>query len=196
MADEQDGRRRRRVDNRDAVLGALVALWAEGRFSASAAEIAERAGISPRSLFRYFDDVDDLNRAAIQRQQERVRPLVEIRCPPGAPLAERIAAVVAARVALFDAIAPAARAARVWAHRHEVVAAQVREGRSHLRRQLAKLFAPEIEAAGRAALPAADVLCSFEAYDLLRRDQGMSSARVRDVLTAALAALLDPTGGG
>ena len=60
---EVDGRRLRRDQNREAVLDALVALFHEGIYQPSTNDIAERAGISPRSVFRYFEDVDDLNRA-------------------------------------------------------------------------------------------------------------------------------------
>src|SRR5438128_1011303 len=71
---EVDGRRLRREQNREAVLDALVELFAEGLYQPSANDIAERAGISPRSLFRYFDDIDDLNRATIERQLAAARP--------------------------------------------------------------------------------------------------------------------------
>ena len=52
---EVDGRRERRAGNRQAALDALVELFGDDRFQPSTAEIAERAGISARSLFRYFD---------------------------------------------------------------------------------------------------------------------------------------------
>jgi AcrR family transcriptional regulator len=51
-----DGRRLRRHHNREAVIDALPGLFDNGIYRPSAAEIAERAGLSPRSLFRYVDD--------------------------------------------------------------------------------------------------------------------------------------------
>src|SRR4051794_15362530 len=125
-----DGRRLRREVNRDAVLDALAELFHEGVYQPSSNEIAERAGISPRSLFRYFEDVDDLNRAAIERQLEAARPLLDVGVAPDAPTAEKIERLVEARALLFETIGPAARAARVGAHRHPVVAAQLRDARS------------------------------------------------------------------
>ena len=107
---ESDGRRRRRTQNREAVLDALVSLFDEGVYEPSSAEIAERAGLSPRSLFRYFDDVDDLSRAAIERQLAAALPLVEPGVGSEAPLPARIAELVDARVRLYEAIEPAARA--------------------------------------------------------------------------------------
>lgn len=191
---EVDGRRLRRQQNRDTVIDALVSLFEEGAYQPSSSEIAGRAGLSPRSLFRYFDDVDDLNHAAIERQQALARPLLELEVGPEHPLEARIDAVVARRLRLFETIAPAARAARICAHRQPVVAAGMREGRSFLRHQVERLFAPEL-AGGRAGLlPALDVLCSFETYELLHGDQRLSRPKAAAALTSALTALLTEPG--
>jgi TetR/AcrR family transcriptional regulator of autoinduction and epiphytic fitness len=187
----EDGRRLRRAQNREAVLDAMVELFAEGVLQPSTDEIAERAGVSSRSLFRYFDDVDDLDRAAIERELAVARPLLEVGAAPHDPTAVKAERVAAARVRLFEAIAPAARAARACAHRHPIVARQIREARAYLRNQLRTLFAPEL-AARPAVLPAVDALCTFETYELLRGDQGLSRARTTAALTAALLELLGP----
>lgn len=184
-----DGRRLRRAQNREAVLDAMVELFAEGVLQPGADEIAERAGVSARSLFRYFDDVDDLHGAAIERQIAAARPLLDVGSAPDDPTVDKVERLVAARVRLFEVIAPAARAARACAHRHEIVATQVRRSRSYLRHQLRKLFAPEL-ATRPALLPAVDALCSFETYELLRHDQGLSRAKATTALTAALMELL------
>lgn len=187
---ELDGRRARRQQNREAVIDALLGLFADGSYQPSADEIARRAGLSPRSLFRYFDDVDDLNRAAIERSLALARPLLDVAVGPDAPLADRIDGVVAARLRLFEAIRPGATAARICAHRHPVLARQLRESRSFLRHQLARVFAPEL-AGGRAALlPAVDALCSFETYELLRSEHGLSRPKTAAALAGALRTLL------
>jgi AcrR family transcriptional regulator len=194
---ESDGRRLRREQNREAVLDALVALHEEGHYEPSANEIAERAGLSPRSLFRYFDDVDDLHHAAIDRQLLQARPLLDIGVGPGAPLAERVRHLVDARIRLFERTAPAARATRACAHRHPVVAAQLHDARSFLRHQIERLFAAELRGGGRAALlPALDALCSFETHELLRHEHRLSRPKTAAALTTALLALLAPTDPG
>jgi AcrR family transcriptional regulator len=191
---EADGRRLRREQNRETVLDALADLFDEGVYEPSTNEIAERAGLSPRSLFRYFDDVDDLHHAVIERELANARPLLDAGVTPGADTRTKIEHVVEARIRLHEAIAPAARAARACAHRHPAIAAQLREARSYLRHQLGRLFAPELE--GRALLPAVDALCSFETHQLLREDQGLSRAKTVSTLVLALGALLEhPTGG-
>jgi AcrR family transcriptional regulator len=188
-----DGRTRRREQNREAVLDALVRLFEEGDYQPTTEEIAQRAGLSARSLFRYFDDTDDLARAAIERELQTAGPLLELRVDPAASLDERIAAVVGARMRLYEAVAPTARAARACAHRNATVAEQLRRRRAMFRRQVAHAFAPELAGDrddGATRLAAVDVLCSFETFDLLRLDQRLSRQRTTESVTTALAAVL------
>lgn len=194
MVGEVDGRRLRREQNREAVLDALVALFREGVYEPSSNEVAERAGLSPRSLFRYFDDVDDLHRSAAERHLQRARPLLEVDAVPGDPTARKIERLVQARSRLFEEIAPAARAMRVCAYRHPDLATELRTNRAFLRRQLRDLFAPELGGGGEALLPALDALCAFEAYELMRFDHGLSRPKTVAALTAALTALLARSG--
>src|SRR3954467_8242625 len=119
VATQVDGRRLRREQNRESVVDALVELFEEGDYTPSSATIAARAGISPRSLFRYFDDVDDLNRAAVERHLNMHRALFDVDVDPDAPTASKVEQFIEARVRLHETVAPAARAARLVAHRRE-----------------------------------------------------------------------------
>ena len=190
---EFDGRRLRRERNRVAVVEALLALYRSGNLRPSSAEIAGRAGLSPRSLFRYFDDVDDLCRAAVARQEEEALPLLGVDAGPGDPLPARVAALVDQRLRLYAAVAPAAAVSRLEAPFHPALAEELSRSRAYLRRQLRLLFAPELRSmdheAADATLAAADVLCSFESYELLRHAQGLSSSRAGAALRTALTAL-------
>lgn len=189
-----DGRRLRREQNREAVIDALVELFEEGRYQPGTAEIAERAGLSPRSLFRYFDDVDDLNHAAVDRQLAKARPLLDLGVGPDAPTAEKIRHLVARRVQLHEATTAGARAARASAHRRPVVAAQLHDSRAYLCHQIERLFPDELGDARATLLPPVDALCSFETYELLRHDHGLSPTEVTTALVTALTRLLDPDG--
>jgi AcrR family transcriptional regulator len=186
-----DGRRLRREGNRAAVLDALVELFHEGLYQPSAGEIAHRAGISPRSLFRYFDDIDDLKRAAVEQHLTTHRALFDIDVDPDLPTATKIEQFVDARVRLHDAVAPAARAARLSAHRHDVIGTQLLETRTFMRAQVLRTFARELEGERVALLPAVDELCSFEAYEFMRNGHRMSRAKATAALTAALNQLLN-----
>jgi AcrR family transcriptional regulator len=189
-----DGRTARRDRNRAAVVDALLELYRDGNLRPSSLEIAERAGLSPRSLFRYFEDVDDLTREAIERMEQRAWPLLPVGAAPGDPLADRIAALVAQRSRLFEAVAPAATVSRLQAPFQPLLAAELDRTRGYLRQQVKDLFRAELAAIGgaraAAVLSAVDVLGSFESYQLLRHDQGLSVARARAALVEGLTALL------
>jgi AcrR family transcriptional regulator len=195
-AEDVDGRRARRDRNRLAVLDALAALHREGVYDPSTADVARRAGISERSLYRYFDDVADLSRAVFEHQLELAQPLLSIDVPAGAATPAKINALVATRLRLYETIGPAGRAARVVAPRNDVIAARLNEARAFLRAQIGRLFADELGAlppSRRTASHAAiDVLCSFEAYELLCRQRGMPRSRAAATLVQAITDLLHP----
>jgi AcrR family transcriptional regulator len=191
--DAEDGRRARRERNREAVVDAMLALYRDGNLAPSSDEIAERAGLSPRSLFRYFDDLDDLARTAIVRQSDSLRPLLEIGVPADGPLDVRVRALVAQRVQLFDAMGSVGQVTRLRAPFRPLIADHLRQARAYLRHQIERLFARELDAMagsrGATALAAADVLCSYESYRLLRHDQSLSRPGTIDVLVDSLTLL-------
>lgn len=197
-APETDGRRMRRALNREAVVDALLDLYSEGNLRPGTDEIAERAGLSPRSLFRYFEDTDDLTNEAVARQQARALPLVPIDAGRDAPFEVRVRAVVDQRFRLFEAVGQAALVSRLRAPFQARLAHNLRRNREFLRGQLRSLFAPELaampEERAAAALAGADVLAGFESYRLLTDDQGYPADRAKEVLAEALRALLTPDG--
>src|SRR3954470_19450239 len=91
-----DGRAARSARTRDAVVRALLDLIAEGELRPTAGRIAERAGISLRSVYVHFDDLDDLFVAAAREQRGRVSALVRA-LPERGPFEDRLPALVAPR---------------------------------------------------------------------------------------------------
>jgi AcrR family transcriptional regulator len=189
-----DGRRAWRDRNRNAVVDALLDFYEEDNGSPGAQAIAERSGVSRRSLFRYFDDMDELCRAAIVRHSDRVSHLFEIRGLGEGELEERIDRLVDQRVQLFEAIASVRRIARLRARTQPIIADEMARSGVLLRRQIERHFEPEMSmlnaAERRDTLAAVDVLMSFESFDLMRGAQGLSLARVGDAMRRALQSLI------
>ena len=190
-AAKSDGRRLRREQNREAVIDALLGLFSAGSYQPSCAEIAASAGLSPRSLFRYFDDVEDLYHAAADRHMRAALPLFQLSVGPQDQAADKIQAVAHSRVRIYERVAPTARALRVGASRNDLLAAGLARVGTVLRGQLSELFAPELAGRSEFVLPAVEVLCSFSSYDRLRSESGLSPEAVTATLVAALTALLD-----
>jgi AcrR family transcriptional regulator len=104
-----DGRVARGERNRDALVEALVGLLERGEVKPTARQIAARAGLSLRTVFGHFDDVESLYAAIAERQRER---FVHLYAPVvgDEPRDARITALVARRAELFESIAPVRRA--------------------------------------------------------------------------------------
>ena len=189
-----DGRRAWRERNRNAVVDALLDLYQDGVARPSAEDIAARSGVSRRSLFRYFDDLDELCRVAIERQYSRVQHLFPIDRFAEGSLDERLDALVAQRIRLFEAIAPVARIARSRASIQPILQEQLRRDSARLRAQLEEQIAPELGALPKTervmTLAAADVLSSFEAFELMTARQGLSPKEAGKAMRLALGALL------
>jgi AcrR family transcriptional regulator len=192
-AAETDGRRVRAERNRDAVVEAILDLLCEGVEHPTAEAIAERSGVSVRSVFRHFDDLESLHAAAVDRHSERIAALFE---PPvaGGPLAGRVEELAARRSRLFEEMTPVRRVGEHLRGRSAVIDQRLEFARNLLREQVTTLFAPEL--AGRAGtdrrelVDALEAAASWRTWDLLRTEQKCSVARARGVMIRTVTALL------
>jgi len=193
-AKDIDGRHRRAERSRAAVVDALLSLYDDGVVRPGVADIAARAGVSPRSVFRHFADLEGLAEAAIDRQWARVHVLFDP--PPHKGDREtRVNALVDQRLRLYGAIIGVARAATVLSASSPVVASTLRARRRLLGDQVLALFAPELRARqglARSELAAAlEATASLENVDYLRTHAGLGSDRAAAVVRRMLHALLE-----
>lgn len=189
-----DGRVLRRERNRAEIVDALLELLREGHVDVSAAAIAERAQLSERSIFRYFDDLDDLYRTVCAVQFEREKKHATIDSFSKGSTEDKILHFVEQRVRLFTSIGNVGRASRVFAHRNVVIGKELRRARILLRRQIADHFAHEIEALPepqRANVATIiDSLCNFESFTIMRFDYDMTIAAITTTLTIGIRKVL------
>jgi AcrR family transcriptional regulator len=171
----------------------LLGLYREGVLRPGVAEIAERAGVSERSVFRHFQDLEGLAAAAIERHWEEVGHLFDPPDPSGCR-EDRIDAYVSQRLALHAAVAPVARAAQLLAPSSPTIADTLTDRDRLLRSQVAAQFAPELAdrtpADRTELLTALDLAASFRAIEHLQvGDVGPRRARaaVRRTVAALLA---------
>lgn len=187
----RDGRTARRDRNRTAVLDAVIELFDEDDLSPGVHEVARRSGVSLRSVYRYFDDVDALIAAAIERQYELSRPHFTIPRLGQGPLDERIGRFCKARVELFTRVRTVFVAATVRARLDRQVADGLDWSRKQLRRQTEAMFAPELDALDDAdrqmTFVTLDVLSQFETLELLRETRGFDEPATIDYLVDTFA---------
>ncbi|MEM8705351.1 MAG: TetR/AcrR family transcriptional regulator [Actinomycetota bacterium] len=191
-----DGRRARRDRNRETVVDAILRLYREGNVSPSLDEIAERSGVSHRSVFRYFEDLDELYRVAIERHYVTLEPHLELDAAPADDLEGRVVQFVDHRLALYELAAPVARVGRMHALQNDLLKDNLARNRSRLRRQARAHFRPDLDRLGAddadGLTHAMTTLLTFEAIETMRFHQGLSKSATRAALVAALGRLLAP----
>jgi TetR/AcrR family transcriptional regulator of autoinduction and epiphytic fitness len=187
-----DGRTARSARTREAVVTAVLELVRAGNFRPTAKEIAARAGISLRSVYVHFDDLDDLFAAAGRRQGEEVAHLLYA-VDPELALPERIDAVVRQRAAIWETLAPVRHAALVWASSSSALRAGAERTTKRAVRDLARVFATELDRWGEqreTVLEALHVAASSGAWDVLRVERHLTVEQASAVLETTLTSLL------
>lgn len=185
----QDGRRARRHRSRDLAVDAFLDLLAEGVVRPTAQLVAERSGVSLRSIFRIFDDVETLHTAAVARQLARVRHLFVDLSDEG-ELAERVATMVQVHERLYESVAPIRRAALRAAPESAPLREQLASIRAWQRAELERVFALELARLDDATTSALEMVLTFEAWDHLRSAQELALPDARAAVARATLALL------
>src|SRR3954449_7061068 len=186
-----DGRAARSVRTRRAIVDALRALHHEGDLRPTAPRVAERAGVSVRTVWQHFDDLETLLFEAGRRDLEIAQSLVTP-IDRSLPTAERVEALVQQRARMFEEMAPPWRAARV----HAPFSAQIQSNRDTLmqlaREQVGELFAPELAAAPepQALLDALHIASSWATWESLRADAHLDLDRAKKALRLWLSKLI------
>lgn len=182
-----DGRTARRQRNKDAVLDALIELAKEGNDEPPIEVIAERAGVSYRSVYRYFDDRTDLMLSAITRIMGDLWPIFDVEHLGEGPLDARIERLISARLDAYHRLAPLTRSAVRRRVNEPAVAEGYERVRAFLREQLATQFGPELatlpDTEHHEVVAALDTMFQFEALDYLATHDEMDDEALTRVLT-------------
>ena len=185
-----DGRSLRRERNRQDIVDALLGLIENGETEISAALIASKAGLSERSVFRYFDDVNDLYRSVCDLAFSKEIEYALIDDAGVGSLDTKIENFVNQRVRIYTMNEKIAPAARSFAFKNPIIKNQLVVGRKLLRTQIIKHFAEELSVFDKqqqqVAVAIIDSLTTFEYYDMMRSDQKMSVQTIKSVLTESI----------
>ncbi len=192
--DTVDGRTLRRTRNRDAVIVSLLAIIREGNLHPGASEIADRAGVSHRSIFRYFEDLDDLVRTAIDHAFTEAGPLAGIPDMGTGTLDERIENLVRARIALFEYVDGTMQLARMRAPRIPSIDEGIAAVAEVFQDQIAEHFAPELESLDdderQLLVDGILVLTSYDSFTIHVRLLQSDAERIHAAWVCALTAML------
>ncbi len=173
--------------SRDAIVAALLELVGEGGLQPTAQQVAERAGVGIRTVFRHFDDMDSLYASMNERIEVEAAELLFGGEPAGAN-EERCRGLIAQRVAFFEKIAPYKRCGNLYRWRSSYLQEQHARVVRALRKDLLR-WLPQLRDAPEEVVGAFDLATSFEAWDRLRSDQRLGRERARAVIERTVAAL-------
>jgi AcrR family transcriptional regulator len=187
-APEPDGRRRRSQDSRARIVAAMLDLVQGGDPAPGAEQVAARAGVGLRSVFRHFKDMDSLYREMSVAIEAEVVGVIDRPLTAGEPM-QRMIELVGRRAEVFETISAYKRAADLQRHRSAFLEAGharlTQRAREALRRALPPLTAKDAN-----LLESLDLLLSWEAWSRLRREQGLSPRQARTVLEDAVQRLI------
>jgi TetR/AcrR family transcriptional regulator of autoinduction and epiphytic fitness len=188
-----DGRVARSHRTRRAIVDAMRSLHGEGDLHPRASHIAERAGVSLRTVWQQFADMDALLVEASRRDLEILLTLLRP-IDLTLPLPQRIALFVNRNAGIYERMAPGWLAARL----HEPFSAELRRcrqrGSALGKAELEVTFAAELgrlDGPRRQALTAALIgVCFWPFWESLRTDAGSSVAQAEGVIVTLVTALL------
>jgi AcrR family transcriptional regulator len=175
-----DGRVRRGQDNRARIVAAMLELIRAGEVSPGAEAVAARADVGLRTVFRHFKDMDSLYSEMSQVIFGELRGVADTPF-----VAEdwkgRVLELVARRAFGFEKIAPFRRASDAQRHGSKFL------DNDHVRfaavlREILQREVPSEVAEDPLVFEALDLLLSFETWSRLRREQGLTPRRAREVL--------------
>jgi TetR/AcrR family transcriptional regulator of autoinduction and epiphytic fitness len=192
-----DGRMARSHQTRRAIVDAMRALHAEGDLRPTAPRGAARAGVSLRTVWQHFADMEALLLEAGRRDLEI---LLQIVSPIGSdlPLAERVEMLADQRARVHERMTPGWRAARI----QQPFSPELRRSKKRMtalgRAELEAVFANELDQLApdkrQALADALQGISIWAFWDSLRSDVGLSPQQARDTVAGIFLALFAKAG--
>lgn len=199
-AEVLDGRQSRTARSRQTICDACLDLVQEGVLQPGADQIAERAGLSRRSIFNHFADLAELYDAVVEAGLARCAPLLE-EISAEESVAHRVERLIEVRTKFLEATAAFTRALTAQSLVGPAEDQARRVSRAAFRLQHAdieRLF--EQDLAGLSPAERAETLEAISAamapllWETLRRSRGNSVARARSLMKRMVTAILRDAG--
>jgi len=189
-APHTDGRSLRAERSHEAIVEALIALGGEGTPVPTAKQVADRAGVGIRTVFRHFSDMESLFAEVSARLRADIQPLLR-GGPPEAPPEARVRELVRRRARLFEHILPYRRSTQIQRARSPFLEAELLSDHRELRDELRR-WLPELERASPDALEALDAALSPELWQRLRVEQRLGARRAEATCERIALSVADP----
>jgi AcrR family transcriptional regulator len=176
------------------VVDAFIDLVLEHGSAPTPETVAERAGVSRATFFRYFSTLDDLRRQAAVRVVERFPDLLDIPDIGAGGLEDRVQRFVDARFGLHETLHSLELVSRQHATSNAETAELVDAVRQVFADQARQHFSTELDGYGAAhgddVVTAISVLTSVESWQQFRHSHGRTPVQTRRAWRHALLRVL------
>lgn len=174
-----DGRRRRSEQSRDRIIAAIMAIVEETGRAPGAEEVAARAQVGLRSVFRHFNDMESLFAEMTMRvtsqYQDALAPM------QATDWRGRLREGLERRLVIYERLLPFRRASDAFRH-HSVVIQDYHERLVAMLRARLEAHVSDGLRQDTARLESLDLVLSFESYQRLRYDQRLDAAGAAAVI--------------
>ena len=183
-----DGRRQRGERTRQAIIEAALSLQEEGVLVPTAQQISDRSGVLIRSFFRHFDDMETLFKAADDQLRDSYEALF-IGGDRDGFLEERVNRAVEQRSAAFEQLKNIFLGTKAQLWRYEMLRKNYARNQRGLRKDL-EAWLPELKGLPEVECESVHAIASFEMWNRLRSEQGLSEKASISVVQSTLIRLL------
>jgi len=171
-----------------AFIDASLALQEEGVLVPTAQQIADRAGVGIRSFFRHFEDMETLFEAIDDHIRDSYEALF-LGGDQSGTLAERIEGLVKRRADAYESVNTLMQGTRCQLWRYPKLRQNYARNQRGLRKDLDSRL-PELRSLLGETRESIDAITSFEMWDRLRSEQGLSKTASISLVTTLLTRLI------
>ena len=183
-----DGRFNRSVVTRKKIVAALTSLVYEGYLSPTAEQVAQKADVGLRTVFRHFDDLNSLYSELSADLEALILPVLQIRLR-GNSWQDKLMHSIEIRAQFYDRIAALYLSAQVHRHRSSLITDNLTRDVQRLR-EIGRNILPAGIQQNVLVFESLDLLMSPDTWVRLRSDQNLSSEEALHVVRLGVNAVL------
>ena len=186
-----DGRKQRSEDSKRKIVSAMLELVREGRMAPTADEVAKRAEVGLRTVFRRFKDMESLYAEMSVAINSRVESIVD-RPTSGNDWRANLLELVDRRIQVYEVIMPYRVAAEALKFQSTVLLSRHMEIVREERQRLLTLL-PEQITEDQTLIEGLEAALSFDMWNQLRNDQRLDAIDAGAVVSRIVDSLLTTT---
>jgi len=184
-----DGRKLRSEDSKRRIVSAMLELVREGRIAPTAEEVARRAEVGLRTVFRRFKDMESLYAEMAGEINQRIESIVD-EAGTGADWQKNLRQMVDRRLRVYEIIMPYRVAAEALKFQSTVLLTRHMEIVRDERQRLLALI-PREKLDDRLLVEGLEAALSFDMWNQLRNDQRLSAEEAGAVVKRIVSSLLE-----